>query len=51
VLKAEEALGLSPAGRAKLARDLGQGLYYGGAATNPLRSLADEGRRLREQRG
>jgi len=50
VLKAEEALGLSPAGRAKLARDLGQGLYYGGAADRSLEKLAGEGARLRKLR-
>lgn len=45
LLKAINDLGLTPAGRGKLARDLGVAHHFAGGLTD----LAAEGRRLREQ--
>lgn len=48
LMKATESLGLDPAGRGKLARDLGQASFY--TRTSGLQALAGEGARLRKLR-
>lgn len=50
VAKFEADLGLSPAGRGRLARDLGQAAYFGEKANTDLAALGHRGRKVSKLR-